>query len=117
MGKQTFDRTKKILGIFILVFFVISMTFAVVGAAPGDNGMPSGKGGDSEKNVGKVNGKNVKDDHNQRCKWVCDHWKRIKVCDHKHRVCHDGRCRWVCDHWTWKRVCDHWRWVCHGNNH
>jgi preprotein translocase subunit SecG len=35
MGKQTFDKTKKILSILIVIFFVISMTFAVVNAAPG----------------------------------------------------------------------------------
>ena len=35
MRKQTFDKTKKILNIFIVIFFVISMTFAVVNAAPG----------------------------------------------------------------------------------
>lgn len=35
MGKQTFDKTKKILGILIVIFFVISMTAAVINAAPG----------------------------------------------------------------------------------
>jgi len=35
MGEQTFDKTKKILSILIVIFFVISMTFAVVDAAPG----------------------------------------------------------------------------------
>lgn len=38
MGKQTFDRIKKILGISMLVFFVISMTVAAVGATPPDGG-------------------------------------------------------------------------------
>jgi hypothetical protein len=45
MGKQTIDRTKKILGISMLVFFVISMTVAAVGAAPPDgSGAASGSG-------------------------------------------------------------------------
>ena len=61
MGKQTFDKTKKILSILIVIFFVISMTFAVVTAAPGTtktNDRPkkpeSGatKSSDSKKNPG-----------------------------------------------------------------
>ncbi len=45
MGKQTFDRTKKILGISMLVFYVISMTVAAVGAAPPDgSGAAPGSG-------------------------------------------------------------------------
>jgi len=35
MGKQTFDKTKKILSILIVILFVISITVAVVNAAPG----------------------------------------------------------------------------------
>ena len=38
MGKQTFDKTKKILCIFTVIFFVASMTAAAVSAAPNDNG-------------------------------------------------------------------------------
>jgi hypothetical protein len=55
MGKQTFDRIKKILGISMLVFFVISMTVAAVGATPpngggaapgsGEKGLAPGYGG------------------------------------------------------------------------
>ena len=35
MGKQTFDKTKKILSILIVIFFVISITVAVVNTTPG----------------------------------------------------------------------------------
>ena len=45
MGKQTFDITKKILGISMLVFYVISMTVAAVGAVPPDgSGAAPGSG-------------------------------------------------------------------------
>jgi hypothetical protein len=35
MGKQAFDKTKKILGILIVIFFVISMTVVVINAVSG----------------------------------------------------------------------------------
>jgi hypothetical protein len=35
MGKQMFNRTKKILGILLVVFFVASVTVATVSAYPG----------------------------------------------------------------------------------
>jgi hypothetical protein len=37
MGKQTFDRIKKILGILLLVFFVASITAASASATSSDN--------------------------------------------------------------------------------
>ncbi len=36
MGKQTFDRVKKVMCMFTLVFFVMSLTAASVSAGPND---------------------------------------------------------------------------------
>jgi hypothetical protein len=65
MGKQTFDKTKKMLSILIVIFFVISITVAVVNAAPGTTdtknkqknpGSGTIKTSNSKKNSGIGNG-------------------------------------------------------------
>ncbi len=44
MGKQTFDRTKKILSILLTIFFIITLTVASASAAElnGNNGCKNG---------------------------------------------------------------------------
>ena len=65
MGKQAFDKTKKILSILIVIFFVISMTAAVINAAPGTTninykpknpGLGTIKSSNSQDNPGIGNG-------------------------------------------------------------
>ena len=51
MGKQTFDRTKKILAISILVLLVMSSMVAVVSAQRGDDGAAESENGDNGDSV------------------------------------------------------------------
>lgn len=95
MGKQTFDRTKKILGISLIILFVMSIGIAVVSAAPPPGGYGGGGG------------------HGKNCHWVCDNWHQQRYCDHGHWVYDHGQRHWRCDHWSWRWVCGHRSWKCY----
>ena len=113
MGKQTFDRTKKILAISILVLLVMTSMVAVVGAAPpkGDRAAP----GSDEKGLAPGYGGDHGNDGNYgNCRWVCDNWHRQRYCDHGHWMYDHGKRFWRCDHWSWRSVCSHWSWRCFG---
>ena len=68
MGKQISDRTKKILGISILVLLVMSMMVAVVSAQP-----TRGRDDDDDDRDGWRDG-------GRNCRWVCDDWDRQRFC-------------------------------------
>ncbi|RPJ73143.1 MAG: hypothetical protein EHM20_12725 [Alphaproteobacteria bacterium] len=93
MGKQMSDRTKKILGISILVLLVMSMMVAVVSAQP-QRGWRDGDR-DGWRDGWRDGGRN--------CRWVCDDWDRQRFCsDWGRGYCRDWDWRWVCKDWDWK---------------
>ena len=97
MGKHIFDRTRKIIGISLIVLFVMSMVVAVVGAAPNATA-PVGKGESAQPQVsggapsGAPSGQNIKEESQgqrgkgnyygycYRCCWVWYNYKWHWIC-------------------------------------
>jgi hypothetical protein len=83
MGKQIFDRTKKILCIFMGIFLVMSVTAVLMGAAapPNDNVTPKDQ---------KIT---PPPDHPQKFYPPPDHPQKYPL---------------RCIHWHWEKKCDRW---------
>ena len=113
MGKQIFDRTKKILCIFMGIFFVISMTAVLIGAAapPNENIIPTDQKITPPPSDHPQEITPPPSDHPQEITPPpskkhpprCIHWRSEKKCDRW-----DPHYRSKCIHWHWEKRCDRW---------
>lgn len=98
MGKQKLERMKKIMGILLAVFFVISMTAAAVTAAQEDQShKPKGIAGHEVREI-----KHAMHGHEHDHDFGHGHW--VWVWDHGHWM-------WFHGHWIWVWDHGHWKWV------